>query len=263
MAQQNRGHGDDGDERRSPQQSQQHLPLRLQAGYIRPVRSSPSAPGWVRGSGPGLAPLATGLARGRALAGGHGGLGGFGVSQWGVGRAVALEPVASEHITLCFYSACTSEARGEFWRAFYGWLSGSSEAERPGLAETPKPRRSQSESRDLENFPSPVRGRPRRCCLPRPLVPLRGIWGIIWGEFGGEAPTTPPWGWGSGGGALLTHLHGRRLLGTERPSRAGRQQESDSPPGRASSSAAPRRPRSHSALPSFGPELNISEGPAR
>lgn len=32
FAQQNRGHGDDGDERRSPQESQQHLPLRLQAG---------------------------------------------------------------------------------------------------------------------------------------------------------------------------------------------------------------------------------------
>lgn len=73
FGQQNRGHGDDGDERRSPQQSQQHLPLRLQTVYISPVRSSPSAPVGVRGSGPGLAPLATGggrrVARGGARIG--------------------------------------------------------------------------------------------------------------------------------------------------------------------------------------------------
>lgn len=226
MAQQNRGHGDDGDERRSPQQSQQHLPLRLQAGYIRPVRSSPSAPGWVRGSGPRLAPRATGLARGRALAGGHGGLGGFGVSQWEVGRAVALEPVASEHITLCFYSACTSEARGEFWRAFYGWLSGSSEAERPGLAETPKPRRSQSESRDLEKPFTCQRAAPALLPTETPGSAPRDL-GDHLGRVWWRGTYNSTLGLGERGGALLTHLHGRRLLGTERPSRAGRQQESD------------------------------------
>lgn len=125
FGQQNRGHGDDGDERRSPQQSQQHLPLRLQTVYISPVRSSPSAPVGVRGSGPELAPLATGgwrrVARGGARIGrGHGGLGGFGVSQGEVVRAAALDLVASEQITLCFYYARTSETRGECWRAFSG-----------------------------------------------------------------------------------------------------------------------------------------------
>ena len=67
--------------------------------------------------------------------------------------------------------------------------------------------------------------------------------GAIWGEFGEKAPTTRPWGSGGGGGGwgegqLLTHLHGRRLLGAKLSERE-RRQKSGEPPGRACSSAAP------------------------
>lgn len=47
-------------------------------------------------------------------------------------------------------------------------------------------------------------------------------------------------GTGEAGGALLTHRHRRRLLGTERPDREGRQ-KSGEPPRLESSSAAPGR----------------------
>lgn len=65
--------------------------------------------------------------------------------------------------------------------------------------------------------------------------------GAIWGEFGEKAPTTRPWGcWDGwvGGGQLLTHLHGRRLLRAKLSERE-RRQKSGEPPGRACGSAAP------------------------
>lgn len=56
------------------------------------------------------APEAEGFANRRALEEGHGGLGGVRVSLSEVARAAALELVASEHITVCFFLyACTSE----------------------------------------------------------------------------------------------------------------------------------------------------------
>lgn len=59
----------------------------------------------------------------------------------------------------------------------------------------------------------------------------------------------------------LTFIVGDSSALSVRPEPGGGR--SQTRPGTRVQLAAPRRPRSHSALPSVGPELNISEGPAR